>query len=950
MTSITPDSADPPPPASGRTSSTPPNLDAAPPDSRFGKYITVERLGAGGMGEVWKAWDTALSRWVALKIAKSVDAEDVGRFQREAQLAAVLSHPNIAAIFEIGRTGDRYWIAMQFIEGDTLRRAGARLPLERRVRWVRDAARAVAHAHSQGIIHRDLKPENIMVTGDRVFVMDFGLARRVEAGASLTGSGAVIGTPAYMPPEQARGERTDRRSDVYGLGAVLYEVLSGRPPFTGPNAIAVLGNVIHDDPRPPGSKAPELEAVTLKCLEKDPTRRYPSAAALADDLDRWLAGEPVEAKRPSPWSRASRVIAKRRGLVAMGAVGLAVGVLAGALLLSRASRAGTLEARVAELSAAVSELQAWTRQPSREFASIAAEAQRLRLVLDEFVAAHPERPEGCYLLAQIGDAVGDDAAAKRDAARAREYPPARTLLASLKVRAAAERLRRATPDGPTITTPGDLEALLAAAGTADAEGVTLAAALREAVIDKRRDAAAARLRDAHAKTPSAQFARWIAVWTADWRERCDWLTKALAIAPFWGALYWERGMAQLQLNDVAATIADLNRAHDLGVRAISLFSDRGYAHLHRGIHFATTGRPGEDEWRAAIADETTCIEMGGEAASIRFILGAAHLRLGGVDEAIVQFTRSIALDPTYAQALTQRAAAHRVRRDNDAALRDLLQAVEVVPNWSEARIALGDLYVVLGNMTAAHEQYSAAVKAAPRDPRGHRLRGLVLVQMSTTLRGSNPKEAVTNLGIALEDLEAAAHLAPTDVASQVSLAETRMMRAQFFAEDGRADDAAVERVSALAVYDRVVELAPTRLDLRLSRGAIRLDHANHLRSRGREREATAMAASAEQDYALAVTAAHDLETALIGRAEARRQQHNFTEAVADADEAVRVGNRAFTHVLRLRILVDAIRLVPADRAALRRKAEEAIDGLRGVTLPERLRGEVDEIERRLRGG
>ena len=278
--------------------------------STFGDYELLAEIGRGGMGIVYKAWDQQLQRHVALKmILRGIHATaaDLGRFRSEAQAAGGLTHPNIVPIYQVGEQNGQAYFCMKYVAGKTLAGMMADKPLHPReaARYMVAIARAVQHAHEKGILHRDLKPSNILIDDNQQpLVTDFGLAKRVEGGESLTGTGAIVGTPSYMAPEQAEGTKTPTAaSDVYSLGAILYELLTGRPPFLAASAVETLLLVRSEEPVRPRALNPQidvdLEFICRKCLEKSPEHRYASAAKLADDLEAFLQGEPVSARSSS---------------------------------------------------------------------------------------------------------------------------------------------------------------------------------------------------------------------------------------------------------------------------------------------------------------------------------------------------------------------------------------------------------------------------------------------------------------------------------------------------------------------------------------------------------------------------------------------------------------------------------------------------------------------------
>ena len=294
----------------------------------FGDYELVEEIARGGMGVVYRARQVSLNRPVALKmiLAGQLASEaDVQRFHTEAEAAANLDHSNIVPIYEIGEHEDQHYFSMKLIEGTSL---GDELPQLRNAskkgaKLLATVARAVHHAHQRGILHRDLKPGNILIDADgQPHVTDFGLAKRVEGNRELTQSGAVLGTPGYMAPEQAMGEKDLSTSvDVYSLGAILYRLLTGRAPFESDSPMGVLMQVIEKEPDRPSAAVKgvnrDLETICLKCLEKEALRRYDSAAALADDLERYVRGEPITARSITSIERTWRWCRRNSALAAV---------------------------------------------------------------------------------------------------------------------------------------------------------------------------------------------------------------------------------------------------------------------------------------------------------------------------------------------------------------------------------------------------------------------------------------------------------------------------------------------------------------------------------------------------------------------------------------------------------------------------------------------------------
>ncbi len=414
------------------------------PARRVAGFILLERLGRGGTGEVWKAWDRRLARCCAIKfpIALPEEAAALERFAREAMVAARLSHPSIVSIHGVAEEAGRPYIVMQYVEGRTLQEAPP--PLKQALEAIRDAALAVHAAHEQGVVHRDLKPANLMRDKDgRVLVLDFGLARLSESGRGLSEQGVLAGTAAYMSPEQATGDPRglDRTTDVYALGATLYHLAAGRPPFDGASFAETVHKVIHEDPPRPRQVNPsisvDLETVLLKAMHKDPARRYPTALAFSEELGRVLADEPILARRDSILYGVYRRVRRhpRTALLATLLLTIAAAALLAGRTIARQERETSLatirETARVSLQAALELRRAGANARMEEF------LPRLESAYRQALDRAPETAEVEYLMGRFHRALMNDARALefQDRALAKEpaFPPAlyeRAILAS----------------------------------------------------------------------------------------------------------------------------------------------------------------------------------------------------------------------------------------------------------------------------------------------------------------------------------------------------------------------------------------------------------------------------------------------------------------------------------------------------------------------------------------
>lgn len=429
----------------------------------FGSYELIEELARGGMGIVYKARQTQLNRMVALKVIAAgpfASPDFLARFRTEAETAAGLDHPHIVPIYEVGEFEGQPFFSMKLVEGGALSHqianSGSCLFADKSAALMTKLARAVHYAHQHGVLHRDIKPGNVLVDHQgEPHLTDFGLARLVERNSSLTRSMAMLGTPSYMSPEQARGDtkRLTTAVDVYGLGALFYEVLTGYPPFAAGTTMETVHQVLEREPRRPSALRSgidrDLETICLKCLEKQPAHRYGSAEALAADLDRWQRHEPIHARAPSPVERFAKWVRRNAGaFTAIVTIGL---LLLGGIILS------TWQAGVQRELRRRAELNERQAIEARELAAGEAEQRRHELVRLH-VAAGNERVGGGdsfggllqfgeALRLEQGDAGREDVHRRRLAVVIRTSPRLRYIWSRSPNGVASSRF---SPDGSRI--------------------------------------------------------------------------------------------------------------------------------------------------------------------------------------------------------------------------------------------------------------------------------------------------------------------------------------------------------------------------------------------------------------------------------------------------------------------------------------------------------------------
>jgi eukaryotic-like serine/threonine-protein kinase len=814
------------------------------------RYRVERRLGQGGMGTVYQAFDPSLDRYVALKFLHRNDERQTERFLREARAQARIAHPNVCQVHEVGEVLGRPFIAMQYIDGPNLGEVGRGLPLETKLAIVRDVARAVHAAHKTGLIHRDLKPGNILLARDdsgalHPFVVDFGLAlEQGETGLSKTG--VISGTPAYLSPEQAQGRPLDRRTDVYSLGVVLYELLAGAPPFAGANLARVLVQLVQEEPRPLRQIDPtlpeDLETLVAKCLEKDPTRRYDSARDLAEDLDRFLDGEPILA-RPPGWSyRVGKRLRKHRALAAVSAAALLALLALGAASLVAAGRARERAELAQRFGRQIGELQSSMKYeaflPPHD---ITPHKRRLREGM-EAIRSEMKR------LGKVAEGPGSFALGQGYLAL-HQYETARTHL---------ERAWRSGERGPEIGL---------------ALGRTLAALYERTLAEVSRETGRDEI-ERHYRLPALAYLRqsggdprrspYAAALTAFFERRYPDALAAAREARREKPEFYEAGQLEAEI-----AMAQGNEAVNGGRNevALALYDQAGevYRQLLQQVPSEAGLYGGDCERRARWVSAA---------------MGVRPVPEDQLSQALAACDRALAVDPELADAVVQKALIFRRRGDLKAsrgeepeadfatAIRLAERALAADPQNARTYGQLAASYRLLaqwelgrGLDPTAHAEKGVdaarrAVEIQPALASAHAILGtayLALVQIQQR-RGADPRQAVEH---AAESYRRALALDPQLLAAQVNLGNAWKAMAEVQVARGADPSAAVGE--AVAAFQRATVLNPRFAPVYNNLGNAHLTLGEYLLTRGSDpRQALTDAARSyeravalQPDYSLA---------------------------------------------------------------------------------------------------
>src|SRR5579862_376217 len=755
------------------------------------RYEFREPIGQGATAVVYRAWDRDLKRLVAIKVLRegaSLSAVARDRFRREAQAAANLIHPAVVTVHDAGEQAGRLYLVMELIEGQALSDLllQARSDRMRSIRLLEKAARGVAAAHEKGIVHRDLKPANILVTtAGEAKVADFGLARIMDSDHALTRTGAKLGTPFYMAPEQVEGQASQvtRATDVYALGAILYEILTGRPPHVGESLAEVFAAILSQDPVAPRETnshiSRDLETVALKALEKDPAGRYPDARAFAEDLQRALEGEPIHAFPVSMVGRAWRRFRKNPWPSLAASLAVLVTAAVATLLVQDSESRRQLARQQEEAGRTLSAQQdlARSRQASLQRLSSLAitlserkrelrglqvpvekaqeELSRAVREIDDYVRNWPDHPQGYYVRAEGLRILNDVKGAERDLRAAvekdPEFGPAWSLLGILKIEEYQAKLplrlrlirKRVVSQSPLL----DEAARYFSRRAAARGGWELPSTREERIVERlfrvcelyprgnRRDEATKLLLESDQEYKAEEYATWLGLYSGEPKERLRWMETAIERAPGYAVAWYFRGLQKMDLGDAAGSIADETRALELDPTSVRAYFVRAQSRIF--LH----------DTAGAVSDCSLALRIDPNCAEALLIRGLAYLDQGKWREALADFDRTVELDPDLIEAMNNRGKAKQALGDNEGALADLERVLAADPTWSEAYHNRGIVHFKLQRYREAIDDFDKAI-------------GLKRDLYQTYYVRALAKEGSRDLRGAIKDFEEALRISP----------------------------------------------------------------------------------------------------------------------------------------------------------------------------------------------
>jgi tetratricopeptide (TPR) repeat protein/tRNA A-37 threonylcarbamoyl transferase component Bud32 len=672
-------------------------------------YDILEVLGRGGMGVVYKARQVKLNRLVALKMVLAgahAGAPQLTRFATEAEAVARLQHPNIVQIYEVGEHDGLPYLSLEYIDGVSLSQkiAGSPQPPREAAELVEQLARAMAVAHERGIIHRDLKPANVMLTKDGMpKISDFGLAKRLEDDSALTRAGTLMGTPSYMSPEQARGDlnQIGPLADLYSLGAVLYELLTGRPPFAGPTMLETLSQVRNQEPVPPTRLQPkcprDLETIALKCLQKEPAKRYPNCEALADDLRRYLDHVPIKARPASATERAWRWCRRNPRVATLSAL---VGVL---LLVAIISLAFMIARQGREREAVAQTRKIATERLEQATEAIASgnwrRAQDLLRWSDPLLTSNPD-------LGDVRTKLGTLQTQVNVYAEFRELLDSARFSCRFGSRQQKEDGQRSCRQLLSLYDEIDEQTGRGAAGLPplDAHHQQL---FKEDVFE--------------AFLTAAQVEQDLARGGGEAEERraaqqaIAWLDRADQVLPGTRALHVHRAPCLSRLGNGEAGQADLNQAKAIKPASAVDHFWHGFAHHLRGDEALRTKdvKAAHDFYRQEIAEYAACLQLRPDHFWGYFNWANSHAQINerpDLYDALIGYTSCIRLRPDFPWSYNNRGTVHLRLQEPEQALTDFNAALERNKHYVEAHANRGLAYLALGQTDPALQDFNRAIE------------------------------------------------------------------------------------------------------------------------------------------------------------------------------------------------------------------------------------------------